>query len=181
MALSQQLITLLRESSAEILDAQRPIRVLRTLSWTAEVEEAFFAAGAKELPRPSYRVSPDVTTALERLRALQNRLTGDNTVERFLRDTAGSLATAARMLVEVGSKGFYYHSVELYGRPGSLASDRHTTNLGLARHFEQVVAGFAPPLDEADRFEPPHRVASTSSTIRTRAPGSLSLRRIWRF
>jgi uncharacterized protein (TIGR02421 family) len=124
---------------------------LRTLSWTGEVEQAFFAAGARELPRPTYRVSPDVTTALERLRALQNRLTGDNAVERFLHDTAGSLATAARMLVEVGSKGFYYHSVELYGRPGSLASDRHTTNLGLARHFEQVVAGFSPPLDEADR------------------------------
>jgi uncharacterized protein (TIGR02421 family) len=151
LALSQPLETLLRESSAEILDAQRPIRILRTLSWTAEVEEAFFAAGARELPRPVYRVAPEVKVALDRLRALQARLTGDNEVERFLRDTAGSLATAARMLIDVGSKGFYFHSVELYGRPASLASDRRTTNLGLARHFEQVVAGFTPPLDEADR------------------------------
>jgi uncharacterized protein (TIGR02421 family) len=151
LSLSPRLETLLRETSAEILDAQKPIRILRTLAWTADVEEAFFAAGARELPRPSYRVSPDVKTALDRLRELQTRITGDNEVERFLRDTAGSLATAARMLLDVGTKGFYFHSVELYGRPASLASDRHTTNLGLARHFEQVVAGFLPPLDDADR------------------------------
>jgi uncharacterized protein (TIGR02421 family) len=50
----------------------------------------------------------------------------------------------------VGSKDFYFHSVELYGRPGSLSADRQTTNLGLARHFEQVVAGFSVPPDEAD-------------------------------
>jgi uncharacterized protein (TIGR02421 family) len=151
LALSEQLVTLLRETSSEILEAQRPLRILRSLSWTAEVEEAFFAAGARELPRPSYRVAPEVNTALERLRALQSRLTGENEVERFLRETAGSLATAARMLLAVGTKDFYYQSVELYGRPASLASDRHTTNLGLARHFEQVVTGFLPPLDDADR------------------------------
>jgi uncharacterized protein (TIGR02421 family) len=151
LALSPQLETLLRDASAEILDAQRPIRILRTLAWTAEVEEGFFAAGARELPRPTYRVSPEVKPALDRLKDLQTRITGDNEVERFLRDTAGSLATAARMLLDVGSKGFYYHSVELYGRPASLASDRRTTNLGLARHFEQVVAAFTPPMDDADR------------------------------
>ena len=45
------------------------------------------------------------------------------------------------MLLAVGTKDFYYHSVELYGRPASLSSDRRTTNLGLARHFDQVVVG----------------------------------------
>ena len=151
MAISEPLVTLMREASAEILDAQRPIRILRSIAWTLEVEKAFFAAGACELPRPQYRIAPEVAPALERLRALQGRLTGDNEVERFLRETAGTLATAARMLLAVGTKDFYYHSVELYGRPASLSSDRRTTNLGLARHFEAVVSGFAPPPDEADR------------------------------
>lgn len=151
MAFPETLATLMREASAEILDAQRPLRVLRSLAWTAEVEHGFFAAQGKELPRPVYRVSPEVAPALERLRALQSRLTGDNEVERFLRETAGSLATAARMLLAVGTKDFYYHSVELYGRPASLSADRRTTNLGLARHFDQIVGGFAPPLGEADK------------------------------
>jgi uncharacterized protein (TIGR02421 family) len=151
VALSERLTTLLREASAEILEAQRPIRILRTLAWTAEVEAGFIAGGRRELPRPSYRVPPEVAESLERLRALQARLGGDNEIERFLRETASSLATAARMLMAVGTKDFYFHSVELYGRPASLSSDRRTTNLGLARHFDQVVTGFEPPPDDEDQ------------------------------
>ncbi|HEY0710322.1 MAG TPA: flavohemoglobin expression-modulating QEGLA motif protein [Polyangia bacterium] len=151
MPIPAALETLVREVSAEILEAQKPIRVLRLLSWPVEVETDFFARGAKELPRPTYRVGPELPEALERLKALSAKLTGENAIERFLRDTVGSLATAGRMLLAVGSKDFYYHSVELYGRPGSLSSDRATTNLGLARHFAEVVSGFAPVLGDADR------------------------------
>jgi uncharacterized protein (TIGR02421 family) len=151
MAIAESLVTLLREASAEILEAGKSVRVLRVLSWPEEVERQFAAGKARELPRPSYRVSPDLGAALERLRALQARITGDNEVERFLRDTCASLATAARMLSAVGTKDFYFHSVELYGRPASLSSDRKTTNLDLARHFDQVIAGFAPPPDELDQ------------------------------
>jgi uncharacterized protein (TIGR02421 family) len=151
VAVPERLVTLLREASAEILEAQRPIRVLRALAWPDEVEERFFAAGAKELPRPTYRVSPDLAPSLERFRALAARLSGQSEIERFLRDTCASMATAARMLVSVGTKEFYFHSVELYGRPASLSADRHTTNLDLAKHFDQVVSGFAPPLEPVDQ------------------------------
>jgi uncharacterized protein (TIGR02421 family) len=147
----ERLVTLLREASAEILEAQRPIRVLRTLSWPDEVEARFFAAGAKELPRPTYRVPSDLSASLERFRALAARLSGQSEIERFLRDTCASMATAARMLAAVGTKEFYFHSVELYGRPASLSADRHTTNLDLAQHFDQVVAGFALPLEPVDQ------------------------------
>ena len=151
MAVPERLTTLLREASAEILEAQRPIRVLRALAWPDEVEQRFFAAGARELPRPTYRVSPDLGPSLERFRALAGRLAGQSEIERFLRDTCASMATAARMLASVGTKEFYFHSVELYGRPASLSSDRHTTNLDLAQHFDQVIAGFAPPLEAVDQ------------------------------
>jgi uncharacterized protein (TIGR02421 family) len=98
-----------------------------------------------------YRLAPGVSEALERLRALAAKLTGENALERFLRDTVTSLSTAGRMLLAVGTKDFYYHSVELYGRPVSLSSDRATTNLGLARHFAEVVSSFAPPPGEDDK------------------------------
>jgi uncharacterized protein (TIGR02421 family) len=133
----------LREVSAEILEAQRPIRVLRAISWDAEVERAFFASGARELPRPEYRVGPEVTASLERFRALKAKVPGDNAIERFLRETCDSFATAARMLSAAGTRDFYYHSVEIYGRPASLTADRKTTNLDLARHFSDVVDGLA--------------------------------------
>jgi uncharacterized protein (TIGR02421 family) len=151
MALSERLAQLLRDASGEILEAQRPIRVLRSLAWSDEVERDFFAAGATELPRPVYKVSPDLPGSVDRFRALAARLDGDSEVERFLRDTSNSMAIAARMLMAVGTKDFYFHSVELYGRPATLSSDRKTTNLDLARHFDQVIAGFAPPLADVDQ------------------------------
>jgi uncharacterized protein (TIGR02421 family) len=137
---STRCLELLREVSAEILEAQRPIRVLRAIAWDESVEQAFFASGARELPRPEYRV-PDIAGSLERFRALKARVMGENALERFLRETCESFATAARMLAAVGTKDFYFHSVEIYGRPASLTADRRTTNLDLARHFAEVVDG----------------------------------------
>jgi uncharacterized protein (TIGR02421 family) len=133
----------LREVSAEILEAQRPIRVLRAISWDENVERAFFASNACELPKPEYRVPAGVAGSLDRFRALKTRVLGDNAIERFLRETCESFATAARMLAAVGSRDFYFHSVEIYGRPASLTADRRTTNLDLARHFTEVVDGLA--------------------------------------
>lgn len=146
---------LLRDISAQILDAQRPLRVLRALSWSEEVERQFFAAGARELPRPEYRIPPEVAGAGERFRALRASLSGEGAVEGFLRDTCDSLATAARMLSAVGTKDFYFHSVELYGRPASLTADRRSTNLALAEHFSQVIDGVAGAADT-----PPARFSS---------------------
>jgi uncharacterized protein (TIGR02421 family) len=135
---------LLRNVSAEILDAQRPIRVLRALSWDASIERAFFASGASELPKPVYNVPVvEVARSLDRFRELKNLVVGDNGVERFLRETCDAFATAARMLLAIGTKEFYFHSAELYGRPASLSADRKTTNLDLARHFARVVDGLA--------------------------------------
>ena len=143
MPISARCLTLLREVSAEILEAQRPIRVLRAIAWDESVERAFFAAEGRELPRPEYRVAPEVAVSLERFRALKARVMGENAIERFLRETCESFATAARMLGAVGTRDYYFHSVEIYGRPASLTADRRTTNLDLARHFTEVVDGLA--------------------------------------
>jgi uncharacterized protein (TIGR02421 family) len=135
---------LLRDLSVEILDAQRPLRVVRALTWDASVERAFFAAGGEQQPRPEYQIAvADVTRSLERFRDLKALVPGENGIERFLRETCDAFATAARMLLSVGTKDFYFHSAELYGRPGSLSADRKTTNLDLARHFARVVDGLA--------------------------------------
>jgi uncharacterized protein (TIGR02421 family) len=151
MAISQRLIKLVGEVSAEILHAQKAVRVIPALVWPDEIEQQFFATGATVLPRPSYIVAPGVADSLASFQSLAARVCGDNEIEHFLRETCTAMATAARMLVGVGTKDFYYQSVELYGRPGSLSSDRQTTNLDLAQHFEQVIAGFSPPLSATDQ------------------------------
>ena len=144
----------MRDIAAKILEAQRPIRVLRVLAWDDNVERAFFVGKGRELPRPEYRVPPGIADTEARFRELKAAVPGDNAVESFLRDTCDAYATAARMLAVVGTRDFYHHAVELYGRPASLTADRKTTNLDLAVHFTQVVDGVAgraaipSPLDE---------------------------------
>ena len=117
--------------------------MLRSVAWTEDAERAFFASGARELPRPEYRIAPEVAEAGERFRVLKTALAGGEAIETFLRETCDAFSTASRMLLAVGTKDFYYHSVELYGRPASLTADRRTTNLDLAQHFAQVVDGVA--------------------------------------
>jgi uncharacterized protein (TIGR02421 family) len=155
VSISERSVELLRDVSAQILDAQRPIRVLRVLSWDEEVERQFFASDARDLPRPEYRIPPEVAESGERFRALRGSLSGGGVIEGFLRDTCDAFATAARMLAAVGSKDFYYHSVELYGRPASLTADRKTTNLSLAEHFAQVVEGVAGTAEASSRIPSP--------------------------
>lgn len=117
--------------------------MLRLLAWPEEIERAFLAADGRELPRPEYRIGAEVTEAGARFRELKARLTGDSAIELFLRDTCDAFATAARMLAAAGTRDFYHHAVELYGRPASLTVDRRTTNLDLAQHFRRVVDGVA--------------------------------------
>ena len=143
MTVSARCQDLLRQVSAGILEAQRPVRVLRCLTWDPAVERTFFEGGAQVLPEPVYSVpTTEILRSLERFRELKAAVGGDNGIERFLRDTCDSFETASRMLLAVGTRAFYFHSAELYGRPGSLSADRKTTNLDLARHFAQVVAEF---------------------------------------
>jgi uncharacterized protein (TIGR02421 family) len=151
MAISERLVALLREVSAEITEAQKPVRVIPALAWPDDVEREFFAHNVSVLPRPTYHIPAGVAESHAMFQNLVRRLDGDNEIERFLRETCVAMATAARMLMSIGSRDFYHHSVELYGRPGSLSSDKRTTNLDLARHFEQVVAGYAPPLSAVDQ------------------------------
>jgi len=166
MPISERLVALLREVSSEITEVQKPVRVIPALTWPDEVEHEFFAQNASALPKPTYHVSAGVAEAGAAFQNLARRLDGDNGIERFLRETCVSLSTAARMLQSIGSRDFYHHSVELYGRPASLSSDRRTTNLDLASHFEQVIAGFSPPLSAVD--QPTLGAEEAAETLRTR-------------
>lgn len=155
MTVSARCQGLLRDVSAGILEAQRPVRVLRCLTWSPSVEKDFAQSGGNELPAPTYAIPVgDIVRSLERFRELKLQVAGDNRIERFLFDTCDAFATASRMLLAVGTRAFYFHSAELYGRPASLSADRKTTNLDLARHFANVVDQFAgagrppSPLDE---------------------------------
>jgi Uncharacterized protein conserved in bacteria len=166
MPISERLVALLREVSSVITEVQKSVRVIPALAWPDEVEREFFAENASALPKPTYHVPAGVAEACTTFQNLARRLDGENEIERFLRETCVAMSTAARMLLSIGSRDFYHHSVELYGRPASLSSDKRTTNLDLARHFEQVIAGFSPPPSAVD--QPTLGAEEAAEALRTR-------------
>lgn len=128
----------LTELSSALVQLQRPLKILRSLAWPEEVERRFFAQGERELPRPVYDVRLDGAAITRELKALRQRLVGENPVERLLAKTCDGVAAAVRMLGAIGTQEFYRCSSELYGHGLSLVPG-HRTNVELARHFEQIL------------------------------------------
>jgi uncharacterized protein (TIGR02421 family) len=143
MALPEGTLELLKDVAARIAEAQRPVRIMRTVSWTEDVAREFFANKARELPKPTYRVTFEVDQVMETFQDIRRPLTGDNEIERFLRDTCDSYVTAAQMLAAVGTRNFHQFSKDLYGHPNSPTADGKTTNLSLARHFDAMMTQYA--------------------------------------
>jgi uncharacterized protein (TIGR02421 family) len=126
------------EAARLLREAERPVRVLRTVSWEPEVKEQFFASGERELPSPVYEAL-DPTASLERVAAARQLLDGDDPVAELLRRTAWAIELGARMLAAVGTADFHQYSVLLYGEPSSPMPDQASTSLELARTFEDTL------------------------------------------
>lgn len=124
----------LRNLSDRIVQAQRPIRVLRAINWDPHVHERFFKAGAKELPRPEY---PPLGFApkekVRELRAIRRQIGGRNPIEELLRRRCDELAALAEMLASRETRRFYEISRKIYGDPRDRFPDHDVDNLAIAR------------------------------------------------
>jgi uncharacterized protein (TIGR02421 family) len=124
----------LRRISDQIVQAQKPLRVLRAINWDPHVHERFFKAGAKELPRPEYPpldFSPK--EKVKELRAIRRRIRGRNPVEELLRRRCDEFALLAEMLAARGTRRFYEISRKVYGDPRDRFPDHNVDNLAIAR------------------------------------------------
>ncbi|MCS6902340.1 MAG: DUF1704 domain-containing protein, partial [Myxococcales bacterium] len=111
-------------------------RLLDSIQWPQTTEQAFFQAGAEQLPCPEYRI--DTTTAQANIRLLDDLmriLDSHDPLGAYLRALASSYRDANEMLLSVGTKRFYELSLLQYGGALSLTFNEHTTNLDLAIHL----------------------------------------------
>ena len=132
-----------RQAAQHLSLAQKPIRILRSLSWEPSIGEAFLAAKGRELPR----VAPIVfkgKTPLMHVGKARRLLVGDNPVFDWLGRVADKLELAVGMLENTGTPAFYAYSRQIYGTPTDLMLDRKTTTLSLARHMEDTLAELSP-------------------------------------
>lgn len=139
----------LTEAARLLREAERPVRVLRTVAWEPEVRERFFAAGERELPAPDYDAI-DAGPVLETVAAARRLADGDDPVAELLRRAARAIELGARMLATVGTRDLFAFSADLYGAPTTPLSDQASSSLELARTFENTLsaalaAGMAPP------------------------------------
>ncbi len=124
----------LRRLSDQLVQAQKPIRVLRAINWDPRVHERFFKHGAKELPKPEYPplgFSPK--EKVKELRALRRQIRGRNPVEELLRRRCDEFATIAEMLAARETRRFYEISRRVYGDPRDRFPDHNVDNLAIAR------------------------------------------------
>ncbi|MHC4831356.1 MAG: tyrosine/phenylalanine carboxypeptidase domain-containing protein, partial [Planctomycetota bacterium] len=109
----------IREAVRLLLAAERPIRVLRSVSWDASVKEAFFALRARELPEVTYPVFQDGAIVREALAAARQIELPEGPIRDWLDRIAASIGTSAAMLEAVGTPEFFERSRTLYGEPTS--------------------------------------------------------------
>jgi uncharacterized protein (TIGR02421 family) len=124
----------LRRLCDAIVQAQKPIRVLRAINWDPHVHERFFKHGARELPKPEYPPLGFVPKQkAKELRELRKQIRGRNPVEELLRRRCDEFAAIGEMLAARGTKRFYEISRRVFGDPRDRFPDHNVDNLGIAR------------------------------------------------
>lgn len=160
----------LERATAVLEPVARASRLLESIAWPRSVERAFFDADCARLPTPEYAIDTDA--ARENVAAvtrLEEELSGDHPILAWLRAICRSYGDANRMLLGVGTRGFYELSLSLYGGARSTALDVDTNNLDFAEHIAQrLELPFALPEEHplsTDEF-----VAEVEHRLRTRRP-----------
>jgi uncharacterized protein (TIGR02421 family) len=137
-------------AAAILREAERPVRVLRSVAWPQGTAERFLAAGGREMPEVRYQpldASPVAALVTDARRLIQ----GTSPVHSWLRRIADTIDTGAQMLATVGTKGFFHLSRVLYGDPMQPLADGVTTAHALALRLDEILNSFS--LRELGEFQ----------------------------
>jgi uncharacterized protein (TIGR02421 family) len=129
----------IRTLSDRIVEAQKPIRVLDAIKWDTSIDEAFFAAKGKRLPKIDaeyYRRSSlgfDTKKKDDELAeisaAISLQLGNEDDLGHLLQAMVGEYRDLVAMLEARGTKRFYELSRKLYGSPKDAFFDGSVTVL----------------------------------------------------
>jgi uncharacterized protein (TIGR02421 family) len=134
--------TMIRTLSDRLVEAQRPIRILDAIKWDDTIEQAFFAAGCRELPpvtRDYYLGRPLPFDPDEKRRELQvlerdvrRRLGKYNAAGQIMLRMCDEYCQVVDMLAQRGTPTFCLISERLYGSSSDSfhAGDPNLADLG---------------------------------------------------
>ncbi len=133
----------IRELSDQIVEAQRPIRILDAIQWDSTIQERFFASDCQELPavdRAYYAKRPPGFDPGKKRRqfhtierAITRRLGQFNPVAQIMRRICREYQLVVRMLEARGTPDFSVLSQDLYGSASDVfhAGDPTLADLGV--------------------------------------------------
>jgi uncharacterized protein (TIGR02421 family) len=140
--------------AARIVEAQRPIRVLQAIRWDNAVEEKFFKAKGRELPKIDAAYYANVDLGFdpkgkseefeEILREIDREVGEDDAIGHIMSTTALEYRDVVRMLAARGTSRFYGYSRRLYGSPKDKFPDGKLT----VRDLGHVLYGILTNVDE---------------------------------
>lgn len=136
-------LELVRQLSDQIVEAQRPIRILDSIKWCGEVRSAFFAGSCREMPLVDadyYRRKNPLDYDPGALRGQLHQIERDiarklgqlNPLATIMRRMCREYQTVVRMLEARGTADFGLYSEELYGSASDVfhAGDPTLADLG---------------------------------------------------
>jgi uncharacterized protein (TIGR02421 family) len=151
--------------AARIVDAQRPIRVLQSIRWDNAVEEQFFKARARELPKVDAAYYESVDLAFdpkakaaefeEIARDIDRDLGETDAIGQIMLSTALEYRDVVHMLEARGTPLFYAYSRKLYGSPKDKFPDGKTTLRELGHLLYEILTNVevpVPPSEGERRF-----------------------------
>jgi uncharacterized protein (TIGR02421 family) len=152
----------IRELSDQIVEAQRPIRILDAIKWDGDVQKAFFAGGCKEQPmvdQAYYQNRPlGFDPLAKRLefhdldREVSRRLGQFSPVGVILRRMCHEYRIVVRMLEARGTPEFASYSQQLYGSSSDVfhAGDPTLADLGvmMTEALDKIDQKACLPVDE---------------------------------
>ncbi|WP_427450313.1 flavohemoglobin expression-modulating QEGLA motif protein [Litorimonas sp. WD9-15] len=137
-ALSEKQFEAAKTAAAALDDAAGDLRVLSSLNWDNAMREPFLTRGV--MPAPDYP-TVDTSNAREAIAHAKTFIDGDHVVMEWLNRLCTTLDTTASLIETRGTKEFFHHSAELYGRPTRIMLDKQTRVLDLAEHMDATLAG----------------------------------------
>ena len=149
--------------SRTLVEAQREVRILKSLTWPDGTRRRFFARKARELPRASYaELGYDSRRKSARMKEIAEALDPTDPLQGILAETALQYVDVIAMLRARGKREFYDFSRRLYGHPLEPFAGQTLTELDLARHLDRLLG----PLKDKDLVARPRMALTAEEAAR---------------
>jgi uncharacterized protein (TIGR02421 family) len=120
----------------QALNAQKGGKLLAEIAWPRRIEEDFFRHGEDQLPKINYSVDrTGVEARIADLAVVEKSLQGDEPIVTWLRATVKSHIDGNRLMLALGTRGFYHISRDIYGGARSSFYGYPLRNVDLADHL----------------------------------------------